>query len=280
MARVSGVRRFLAACLAAGGALIFAASRGSEPSAFVGVPPSAPISAGADGASREASPVVMRSQGQQGRNVFGDRVLHGKPQVKAAKRAARWRSRKKYGSYTARQVPRRYPLYDILEELYDKVPTYSIVSEPEEPMKPVFKVPLTERYPWAGDLSKVNKKKQRKEHGMNEDRMEPLFGAFNGVNRPPMGRWEKYEKRMGHPTYNYPPWLNKPLIGHDIKVPGDMKWSKHRHPEKWQKNTEQRKWVQWVKKMKNMEKAIYRDVGYEHEEDGKPLPFPFSETLD
>ncbi|CAJ1388486.1 unnamed protein product, partial [Effrenium voratum] len=203
--------------------------------------------------------------GQHGRNVYGDRCMHGKPQVKAAKRAARWRSRKKYGSYGARQVPRRYPLYDILEELYDKVPTYTIVSEPDVPMEPKMKVPLTERYPWAGDLSKVHPLKQEKEHGENEDRMEPLWAAWNGAGHPPQGREQMYEKRMGWPTYNHPPWINKPMIGQDIKVSSSQKWSKHRDPKSWQYNTPQRRWLKWVKKSKIIEERIYKEVGYEHE---------------
>eukprot|EP00913_Durusdinium_trenchii_P001179 g1083.t1 len=203
----------------------------------------------------------LSSACQQGRNVYGDRSQYGKPQVKGAKRAARWRSRKKYGSYGARQLPRRYPLYDILEEVYSKVPTYTIVSEPDEPLEPVMKVPLTERYPWAGSLSK--------EHGTNEDRMEPLFAAWNGAGHPPRGREQTFEKRMGWPSYNHPPgaqpWINKPLIGTDIQVPSDMKWKKHREPEDWQKNTVQARWVKWVEEQKQLEKEIFEEVGFEHE---------------
>ncbi|CAJ1365086.1 unnamed protein product, partial [Effrenium voratum] len=202
MAR-SGVRSV--AALVAGSFFLFLAPKiGSDSDAFVGTPFSASAPRALD-CGRKESAVIMHGQGQHGRNVYGDRCMHGKPQVKAAKRAARWRSRKKYGSYGARQVPRRYPLYDILEELYDKVPTYTIVSEPDVPMEPVMKVPLTERYPWAGDLSKVHPLKQEKEHGENEDRMEPLWAAWNGAGHPPQGREQMYEKRMGWPTYNHPP---------------------------------------------------------------------------
>jgi len=192
--------------------------------------------------------------------------MYGKPQLKGAKQMARWRSRKKYGSYTARQVPRRYPLYDILEEVYDKVPTYSIISEPDEPLEPVMKVPLVERYPWAGSLEKVHFRKKEKEDGKNDDRMEPLFAQWNGAGRPPMSRAEKYEKRMGWPSYNHPPWLNAPKVGTDLLVRPGRKWKKHRDPKPWQYKTTQRKWLAWVEERKQREKEIYEEVGYVHEE--------------
>ena len=34
--------------------------------------------------------------------------------------------------------------------------------------------------------------------------MEPILLESLWSKRFPQGRWEKYEKRMGHPTYNYP----------------------------------------------------------------------------
>lgn len=260
--------RSLAACLLAGSAYLLFSPTSPKTGAFAGAPlvASSPRALPTDiGNAREASAITRHSQGQQGRNVYGDRSRYGKPQIKAAKRMARWRSRKKYGSYTARQVPRRYPFYDILEEVYEKVPTYTIISEPDEPLEPVMKVPLTERYPWAGDLSKVNERKQRKEHGENEDRMEPLFAAWNGAGRPPKSRQEKWEKRMGWPSYNHPPWLNAPKVGEDVKVLPTMTWKKHREPEDWQKDTTQAKWLKWVEERKQLEKEIYEEVGFEHE---------------
>mmetsp|Transcript_14139 Transcript_14139/g.15358 ORF Transcript_14139/g.15358 Transcript_14139/m.15358 type:complete len:126 (+) Transcript_14139:58-435(+) len=105
--------RSLAACLLAGSAyLLFSPETGSSAGAFVGAPlvASSPRALPSDdGNTREASAIIRQSQGQQGRNIYGDRIMHGKPQLKGVKRYTRWRSRKKYGSYTARQVPRRYP---------------------------------------------------------------------------------------------------------------------------------------------------------------------------
>lgn len=176
--------------------------------------------------------VAMRSQGQGGRASLGQRVK-GR-QLKGAKKMAVLRPRKLYGSHGARKVPRRYPLYDILEMMDERVPTYTIISQPEEPLEPVYGVPLVDRYPWAGSLEKVHKRKQEKEHGTNEDRMEPFFGSWTGAGMPPMGRRQRYVARRGFPTYNSPPWLNRPLIGHEgmwKKVDGHTAWKRHRGEE-------------------------------------------------
>eukprot|EP00931_Biecheleriopsis_adriatica_P023390 TRINITY_DN1477_c0_g1_i1.p1 TRINITY_DN1477_c0_g1~~TRINITY_DN1477_c0_g1_i1.p1 ORF type:complete len:296 (-),score=70.66 TRINITY_DN1477_c0_g1_i1:125-961(-) len=248
-----GAGRGLAACFLAGSLFLFAVPRNSrlDGSAFVAgrqaaVEPRALAetlcgSSGSRDCGREASLVAMRSQGQGGRDLYGQRQLHGKPRLKANKMKSRGRVRKTYGSRSARQLPRRYPLYDILEEIHETVPTYTVISEPEEPLEPVLGVELTKRYPWAGSLDKVNKKKQEMEHGTNDERMEPYFGSWTGAGLKPQGRMQLYIKRMGFPSYNYPPWVNRPLDGEQVKVPGDLAWSKHRTPELWQYTPQKRK---------------------------------------
>lgn len=174
--------------------------------------------------------VAMNSQGQGGRDVWGQRGV----QLKGTKKQAVGRARKLYGSHGARKVPRRYPLYDILEMIDSTVPTYTIISEPKDPLQPVEKVPLLKRYPWAGDLTRVHKRKIKEENGLKESRMEPFFGSWTGAGLPPKGRRQGYIARRGFPTYNHPPWLNRPLIGEEVWVPGNMSWKKHRSPEPWQ----------------------------------------------
>lgn len=169
--------------------------------------------------------ILMRSQGQGGKATIGQSWM---PTVKGAKKRALFRGRKNPGSHGARKVPRRYPLYDLLEE-YDKtLPTYTVVWEPEEPMKAVEDVPLLERYPWANSLKKVNKKKQEMESG--DDKMERLFGSYTRENLPPMSRRQKYVPRMGYPHYNYPPWINRPLAGTELQIPAATRWKKDRRP--------------------------------------------------
>ena len=168
----------------------------------------------------------MKSQGQGGRFNFGQPFF---PQLKKTKKRAMFRRRKNYGTRGAEKPPRRYPLYDILEELDTTTPAYTVVSEPEEPMMPVEGVPLIERYPWAGEL-KTPEAKQYMEDPSNEDRLEPYFGSITGANLPPLSREQKYVHRYGWPHYNYPPWLNRPKIGEGVQIPGDTPWKKDRTP--------------------------------------------------
>lgn len=175
-------------------------------------------------AAERALRVGMRSQGQGGRANFGQQWM---PKVKGAKKMSVFRPKKNYGSAGARQVPRRYKLYDILEELDETVPWYTVISEPEEPMEPVFDVPLYKRYPWAKKL-KVPKKKIKKEW---KSPMEPLFGSITGTQLPPTGRRQRYIERRGWPNVKYPVWLNKPLKGTEVFVDNNMEWKKDRRPE-------------------------------------------------
>lgn len=231
-------RSFMAVCLFAGGVFHFATLRGSDSlgSTFLAgeVPVSTPqpransLCSGFKCEARDSSRVVMHGQGQGGRNLYDDGVL-GLPRLKGAKKMSRMRKRKNYGSYGARQLPRRYPLYDILEELDETLPQYTIISEPEEPLEPVLHVPLNKRYPWAGKLEKVHPRKMKREHGRNPNRMEPLFGSWTGAGSPPRNRMQKYVLRRGFPSYNYPPWLNHPGTP-GWKIDPDEPWRKHRGP--------------------------------------------------
>lgn len=170
--------------------------------------------------------LALRSQGQGGRFNVGQYYM---PKLKGAKKMAVLRKRKNYGTHGARKVPRRYPLYDKLEELDEKLPWYTVISEPEEPLDPVMDVPLLERYPWAGSLEKVPKEKQEKE-SRPATGMEPYFGSFTKQNLPPLGRRQLYVFRRGWPRYNYPPWINRPLIGEGIKVIHNLPFKKDRRP--------------------------------------------------
>mmetsp|Transcript_87878 Transcript_87878/g.272142 ORF Transcript_87878/g.272142 Transcript_87878/m.272142 type:complete len:314 (-) Transcript_87878:73-1014(-) len=170
--------------------------------------------------------VAMQGQGQSGRFNVGQYFM---PKLKGAKKMAVLRKRKNYGSHGARKVPRRYPLYDILEEIDEKVPWYTVISEPEEPMLPVPDAPLLKRYPWAGPLGGVPEEKQEVEND-RETALEPFFGSWTECP-PPLGRRQNYVFRRGWPRYNFPPWINRPLIGEGVKVPGDLAWSKDRRPK-------------------------------------------------
>jgi len=171
--------------------------------------------------------VVMHG-GQSGRFNVGQSFM---PQLKGAKKMAVLRKRKNYGSHGARQQPRRYPLYDILEEIDEKIPWYTVVSEPEEPMLPEPGAPILERYPWAGELGGVPEEKQEIEND-KKTALEPFFGSWVD-NPPPLGRRQNYVFRRGWPRYNHPPWINRPLIGEGTsrKVRHDQEWSKDRGPK-------------------------------------------------
>lgn len=237
-ARVTGAP---AQPLAAGEAAVSAAARDTDRGSDTGMAGASVLCIGvavlaaAAGARKR---VVMRSQGQGGRFNFGQPFM---PQLKKTKKRALYRLKKNYGTNAALAVPRRYPLYDILEELDETTPVYTVVEEPEEPMLPVEGVPITKRYPWAGGLGKLPKAKIEMEAPGAEERLEPYFGSIVGSNLPPTGRRQRYVYRQGWPNYNHPPWVNKPLIGQEVRVPGDMPWSKDRTPKMWQlKKTRQR----------------------------------------
>merc|ERR1719401_2540022 len=166
-----------------------------------------------------------------------------------------FRPKKRYGTAKARWVPRRYDLYDILEEMDKTTPWYTVISEPEVPKEPVMDVPLMERYPWAEPF-KTHPKKIELESG--DDRMEPLFGSFTTQNLPPLGRRQRYIERRGWPGYHYPPWLNRPLVGTGLRFKKakyekrDLVWSKDRRPPKWLLSGRNRKIYELEKKKKRL----------------------------
>lgn len=230
-ARVTGAP---AQPLAAGEAAVATAARGTDRGSALGMADASALCIGvavlaAAAAARKR--VAMRSQAQGGRFNFGQPFF---PQLKGTKKRSLYRLKKNYGTAPALAVPRRYPLYDILEELDETTPVYTVVEEPEEPMMPVEHVPITDRYPWADNLERLPRKKIDMEDSESEDRLEPYFGSITGANLPPLSREQKYVYRRGWANYNHPPWLNRPLIGEGCKVPGDMKWKKDRTPEFWQ----------------------------------------------
>lgn len=160
------------------------------------------------------------------------------PKVKSARKMALFRPRKNYGTHGARKVPRRYELYDILEEIDEKIPTYTIISEPEEPLEPVMDVPLTERYPWAGPIDSVPEEKKELEARV-KTRLEPYFSNFTTQGLPPWGRRQQYVFRRGWPRYHYPPWINKPKVGDGVRLPGSLPFLKDRRPKDWQLSDKQ-----------------------------------------
>merc|ERR1719414_74456 len=169
--------------------------------------------------------LAMNSQGQGGRFNVGQYYM---PKLKGAKKMAVLRPRKPYGSHGARKVPRRYELYDKLEEIDETTPWYTVLSEPEEALESCRDVPIMQRYPWAGPLNELPKAKQRIENDTTTA-LEPYFGSLRD-NPPPMGRTQNYVHRRGWPRYNHPPWINRPLIGTGISKPNDKPFSKDRRP--------------------------------------------------
>eukprot|EP00443_Scrippsiella_acuminata_P099202 CAMPEP_0115621200 /NCGR_PEP_ID=MMETSP0272-20121206/25605_1 /TAXON_ID=71861 /ORGANISM="Scrippsiella trochoidea, Strain CCMP3099" /LENGTH=303 /DNA_ID=CAMNT_0003057315 /DNA_START=50 /DNA_END=961 /DNA_ORIENTATION=- len=200
--------------------------------------------------------IAMRS----GSASFGQ---HFMPSLKNAKRKRYTRPKKHPGSWDAMRQPRRYELYDILEELDETTPWYTIVSEPEEPMLPVEGVPLKERYPWAGDLQRVHPDKEEMENS-EEDRMAPLFLPLSKAP-PPTGRRQRYIERRGFATGKQPPWLNRPEIGYEVHVPHDMPFKKHRQPEPWQMGPKLRQ--QWKEEQAAKQLAAGGQVADDVEED-------------
>jgi hypothetical protein len=198
-------------------------------SAFVSCPAQDPMS---PKSSRDASKVAMRGR-QGGRFNLWQSFM---PRIKGAKMMAIFRPRKSPGSSKARQMPRRYELYDVLEEMTAKVPTYTIIEEPEEPILPVFDVGIKERYPWAGPLENVNWRKIEEEENYYTA-MEPLYGSSVHQNSAPSGRTQTYEQRRGYERASkFPMWLNIPVKGAEIgkeKI-NNLQWQKDRRPRRWQ----------------------------------------------
>merc|ERR1712032_678971 len=158
----------------------------------------------------------------------------GFPKLKGAKKLAGLRRRKEYGSKGARYVPTRYPVYDKLEEYDETLPWYTVISEPEDPQKSYRDAPLLNRYPWAEPF-KTPEKKQEAEANPHKA-LEPYFGNFIHDVPPPLTRTQLYIERRGFPTYQYPPWINKPKFG--------TKW-----PDVWKK----------LKKHKTGDLAFHKD---------------------
>lgn len=206
--------------------------------------------------------VALCSQGQGGRFNRGQYYM---PKLKGAKKMAVLRPRKPYGSHSARKVPRRYDLYDKLEEIDETVPVYTVVSEPEEPMQPEMDAPIARRYPWAGKLMKLHEEKQKLEND-RETALEPYFGSFTKQNLPPIGRRQQYVFRRGWPRYNHPPWINRPLIGEGVKVTGGTKWKKDRRPQPWQLSRKNRRLYEEEQAKKEAEAAELEELPEEDDD--------------
>jgi len=172
----------------------------------------------------------MRSQGQGGRFNLWQRMM---PKVKKTKKLSITRPRKTPGSWKAARLPRRYPLYDILEDLDEKVPYWTIIEEPEEPLKPVYDVGIKQRYPWAEPLDRLTEEKIEQEKTWDSG-MEPFFGNKVHTALPPLGLVQNFEMRKGTYLYRerakYPPWLNKPPYGLGVKAHKykEIQWTKDR----------------------------------------------------
>jgi hypothetical protein len=179
------------------------------------------------------------------------------PKIKGAKKMAMFRPRKNYGTHGARKVPRRYELYDILEEIDETIPTYTVISEPEEPLEPVKDVPLTERYPWAGPIDSVCEEKKELESSVST-RLEPYFSNFTREGLPPWGRRQQYVFRRGWPRYHYPPWINKPKVGDGVRLPGSLPFLKDRRPAAWQLSDKQLAKREAERKAKRAERKAKR----------------------
>jgi hypothetical protein len=155
------------------------------------------------------------------------------PKVKVTKKLSIMRRRKIPGSWRAARLPRRYPLYDILEDLDDKVPDYTIVEEPEEPMKPVYDVGIEKRYPWAKPLDRLTEEKIEQERTWDSG-MEPLYGNIIHTMLPPLGLVQNFEMHKGTNLYrertHYPPWLNAPPkgLGQKARNLKTVQWTKDR----------------------------------------------------
>jgi len=166
--------------------------------------------------------VLMRG-GQSGRFNYGQQNTG---QLKSTKKRHTLRPRKQFGSHSARKLPRRYELYDKLEEYDDTLPYYTILSEPDKPEEASENVPLSERYAWAGE---VNMHPQKLEENK---RLEPLYGSSVWQNLKPMTRRQKWEgqARKGHfQSHNYPKWAYEPdWNGLRPNLPQDMEWESDR----------------------------------------------------
>ena len=116
-------------------------------------------------------------------------------------------------------MPIRYDVYDKLEEYDETLPWYTVLSEPAKSQPSIRDAPLLKRYPWAEPFKTPEKKQAAEADAKNA--LEPLFGNFIYDIPPPLTRTQRYIERRGFPTYQYPPWVNKPKFG--------TKW-----PEVWQ----------------------------------------------
>mmetsp|Transcript_73112 Transcript_73112/g.136666 ORF Transcript_73112/g.136666 Transcript_73112/m.136666 type:complete len:259 (-) Transcript_73112:35-811(-) len=168
------------------------------------------------------SRIVMHG-GQSGRFNFGQQNTG---QLKSTKKRHTLRPRKQYGSHSARKMPRRYELYDKLEEYDETLPYFTIISEPDEPEEATENVPLSERYAWAGDIKWHPKKLEENK------RLEPLFGSSVWQNLKPMTRrqkWEGQARKGQFPSHNYPKWAYEPdWQGLRPSLPKDLEWESDR----------------------------------------------------
>lgn len=196
--------------------------------------------------------VAMRSQGQGGRGNYGQFFM---PTIKGGRKMVLYRPRKNYGSHQARRLPRRYPLYDKLEEYDTTLPIYTVVSEPEEPLRPVEDVGLMKRYPWAGELKVGRANVKCRKEDNKYTRMEPYFANYVHEAPPPQGQEQLWVKRRGWPSYDMPPWINKPLVGTAPNIPKTEWFRSYRKPKAWQ----------YPKKMRG------KMFPEEYDENGEPL---------
>jgi hypothetical protein len=212
-----------------------------QTTSFVGAPPQDAQLTSRDG-RRDHSQVAMRSQGQGGRFNLWQRMM---PKVKKTKKLAITRPRKAPGSWRGARLPKRYPLYDILEDIDENVPDYTIVEEPEEPMQPVYDVGIKKRYPWAGPLDRLTDEKIEKERTWDSG-MEPLHGSIIHTMLPPLGLVQNFEMHKGTNLYRerarFPPWLNRPPRGLGVKANKFRKiqWTKDRRV-RWENLTKYQK---------------------------------------
>lgn len=150
------------------------------------------------------------------------------PSLKGAKERRVMQRKKPFGTWDAVRQPRRWELWDILEEYDETWPGMTIISEPDEPMMPVEGADLQDRYPWAGKLD-VKKEFEEQEAWDSEDRLEPMSQPMWKAP-PPLSRAQKWIYRRGWTGMSQPPWLNDFEVGYEVTVPGDTLWKKFREP--------------------------------------------------
>jgi len=212
---------------------------------------------GALALASRAKRVAMYGGAQQHRNTWGQ--LGHMPKMGGAKRKHMMRRRKTYGSPDALHRPIRYLLYDIMEEIDQKIPSCTIVREPEEPKNPIPNVPLVKRYPWAPDFycHSIKQWLEAYDKGVG---LDPWWAPIWGAGGVPYGRHGDMMCRKGpYARITYPQWDKMPekgtdkqrapnwvvknfhmtVNGRNRKVLPLAKWwwsSKHdNHVEQWQK---------------------------------------------